>query len=147
MLFRSSRHSSSNDIVSASYTVQLTANENCKTIGIFLPTSLRVVVYSRREVSTTVTSVVKCTMLTLLQPLPGVSIPLSVRVSFASKAAKDYRLILMHYSKPTPPTHIDHRVCTIYHTFMRYPAINLLIYSSPTTASKKYLDVTSISLK
>ena len=62
------RHSLSNDVVSSNYPVQLTAYEN---------------------ISRTVTSVVKCSMLTLLQPLPRVSFPPSVRVSFPSKAADD----------------------------------------------------------
>ena len=57
-------------------------------IGVSLPRSL-VVVYFGRDVSTTVTSVVKCGMLTLLQPLPVVPFPPSVRVSFPSKAAED----------------------------------------------------------
>ena len=113
-----SRHSSDNDVVSSNYPAQLTVYEICWTIGVSLPTSLLVVVYLGREVSMTVTSVVKYSMLTLLQPLPDVSFPPSVLVSFPSKAAKvasgsERHLILMHYSKPTPPNHINHRVCTI----------------------------------
>ena len=70
-----SRHSSNNDVVSSKSHVRLTAYENCTTIGVSLPTSLLVVVYFGREVSTTVASVVKCSMLTLLQPFPDVPFP------------------------------------------------------------------------
>ena len=54
-------HSLNNDVVSSKYPVRLTAYENCTTIGVSLPRSL-VVVYFGRDVSTTVTSVVKCSM-------------------------------------------------------------------------------------
>ena len=117
----SSRHSSNNDIVSLNYPVHLTAYENCTTIGVSLLISPLVVVYFGREVSMTVTSVVKCSMLTLLQPLPDVSSTPSVRVSFPLKAAEkmpvacERHLIPMQYSKPTPPNHIHHRVCTVSH--------------------------------
>ena len=84
-----SRHSSNNDFVSSDYPVQLTAYENCTTIGVSLPTSLLVVVYFGRDVSSSVTSFVKCSMLTLLQLFPDVSFFRSLRVSFPSKAAKD----------------------------------------------------------
>ena len=73
-----SRHSSNDDVVSSHYSVQLTAYENCTIIGVSLPTSLLAVEYFGREVSMTVTSVMKCSMLILLQPLPHVPFPPSV---------------------------------------------------------------------
>ena len=149
-----SRHSSNNDFVSSNYTVRLTAYENCTTISVPLPTSLLVVVYFGRDVSTTVTFVVKCSMLTLLQPLPHVpSTPQAFGFDFRQKQLKmrvacEPHLILIHYSKPTPPNQRPQGMHNILPPpFMRYPAINLLISSSLTTASKKYLDVTFISLK
>ena len=69
-----SYHSPNNDVVSSNYTVQPPAYENCTTIDVSLSRSL-VVVYFGRDVSTTVTFVVKCSMLTLLQPLPDVPFP------------------------------------------------------------------------
>ena len=117
-----------------------------------LPPRSLVVVYFGREISTTVTSVVKCSMLTLLQPLPVVPFPPSVRASFPSKAAGDasglraaphpHALLEANAAKPETTGYAQYPPPPL----MRYSAINL-ICSSPTTASRKYLDVTFISLK
>ena len=82
-----SSYSSNNDIVSLNYPVHLTAYENCTTIGTSLPRSV-VVVYFGREVRTAVTSVVKCSMLTLLQPLAVVPFPQAIEFHFCQKQLK-----------------------------------------------------------
>ena len=114
-----SRHCSSNDVVSSNYPVQLTAYENCTTIGLSLPRSL--LVYFGREVRTTAT--------------PCRSVPPSDRISFPSKAAEDASGLRAAQSSCTARSKCrqtrDHGVCTISSPpFMRYSAINLLICST-----------------
>ena len=123
-----SHHSSDNDVGSSNYPAQLTVYESCTTIGVSLPTSLLVVVYFGRKVSTTVTSVVKCSMFTLLQPLHDVSFPPSVWVSFPSKVGKDasglrvapnpHALLEANASKPHRPQGMHNILtppsCTIF---------------------------------
>ena len=69
-----SRHFSSNDVVSSNYLVQLTAYEDCTTIGVSLPRSL-VVVYFGRDVGTPVTSAVKCSIVDIVAATPCRSVP------------------------------------------------------------------------
>ena len=87
-------------------------------------------------------------MLTLLQLFVDVSLPQNVRVSLPSRAGKEllriapnpHALLEANSAQPRRPR-------GMHNTLAPHPAINLSICSSPTTASKKYLDVTFTSLK